>query len=49
MNPSIRQLIQLALAIAFATALAGCNTVEGAGRDIEKVGEEIQEEAEKHD
>lgn len=49
MKPSIRQLIQLALAIVFATSVAGCNTIEGAGRDIEKVGEEIQEEAEKHD
>ena len=26
--------------------LAGCNTIEGAGKDIERAGEEIQEEAE---
>ncbi len=25
--------------------LAGCNTIEGAGEDIEKGGEEIQEQA----
>jgi predicted small secreted protein len=49
MNLAIRHLIQLGLALAFALSLAGCNSIEGAGRDIEKVGEEIQEEAEKHD
>lgn len=26
-------------------ALAGCNTMEGAGEDLEVAGEEIQEEA----
>jgi predicted small secreted protein len=28
--------------------LTGCNTVEGAGKDIKKAGGEIQEEAAKH-
>ncbi|GAA5171872.1 MULTISPECIES: entericidin A/B family lipoprotein [Halomonadaceae] len=28
-----------------AGTLAGCNTLEGAGEDIEQGGEEIQEEA----
>lgn len=28
-----------------ATALAACNTIEGAGKDIERGGEEIQEAA----
>jgi len=27
--------------------LAGCETAEGFGRDLEKVGEEIEEEADK--
>lgn len=27
-------------------ALAGCNTVEGVGRDIERAGDAIQDEAE---
>jgi predicted small secreted protein len=29
-----------------ATALTGCNTSEGFGKDIESVGEDIQDEAE---
>lgn len=33
------------LAAAFLTALAGCNTISGAGKDIERGGEEIQETA----
>ena len=30
---------------ALAGSLSACNTVEGAGKDIEEAGEEIQEEA----
>jgi len=29
-------------------ALAGCNTAEGVGEDIESAGEAIDEEAEEH-
>ena len=29
----------------FGAALAGCNTIEGAGKDIEKGGQEIKQEA----
>jgi len=32
----------LALMIAAALVLAGCNTVRGVGQDIEKAGESIQ-------
>ena len=39
-----RALAPLAIA-AFLIALTGCNTMEGAGKDIEKLGEEIQEQA----
>ncbi|CAM3860445.1 entericidin A/B family lipoprotein [Kerstersia gyiorum] len=36
----------LILAIAMlATTLAGCNTVDGIGKDIERGGEKIQEQA----
>lgn len=28
--------------------IAGCNTVEGAGKDLEKGGEKIQDKAEEH-
>ena len=32
----------IAVLIAAALALAGCNTVQGMGKDIEKAGESIQ-------
>ena len=40
-------LATLFLAGAFAT-LAGCNTVEGAGKDIEQGGKAIKDEAREH-
>jgi entericidin B len=30
------------------TALTGCNTMEGAGKDIEKGGKAIKDEADEH-
>ena len=38
---------QLLMIFAFASVfvLAGCNTMEGAGKDIERAGEEIQDQA----
>lgn len=44
---SLRHLV-LALAVAgfSAGALSACNTMEGAGEDIESTGEAIEEEAE---
>jgi predicted small secreted protein len=45
----MKRLIALALAAAFAlpsfALLSGCNTVEGAGKDIQKGGEKIKDEA----
>lgn len=32
-----------------ALALSACNTIEGAGEDIEAVGDEMQEESREHD
>ena len=29
-------------------ALTGCNTVQGAGQDISKAGQKVQEEAQEH-
>ena len=29
----------------FSAVLAGCNTIEGAGKDVERVGEEVQDAA----
>lgn len=40
--------IALALAVLMSTlALAACNTIEGAGKDIERAGEKIQDAAER--
>lgn len=49
MKSAFRMLILNALVLSFAASIAACNTVKGAGRDLEKAGEEIQEEAEDHD
>ena len=40
-----RYLSVLLLALMAATVLGGCNTMEGAGKDIEKAGEEVQDAA----
>ncbi|CAB3667622.1 Predicted small secreted protein [Achromobacter denitrificans] len=37
--------IWLALVLAAAAVTAGCHTMEGAGKDIERGGEKIQEKA----
>ena len=34
--------------VASAFALAGCNTVQGAGKDVERAGEKVQQEAVEH-
>ena len=41
----------LALMIMFVggAVLSGCNTIEGAGKDIEKAGQKIEDAAERHD
>lgn len=49
MKTRIRNLVLNLLLLSFATALTGCNTVRGAGEDIEEAGEEIQEEVNEHD
>lgn len=36
------KLIMIAASVAFASALAGCNTFEGFGRDVERGGEKMQ-------
>lgn len=49
MNNQFRKSSLLLLIVAMAFATAACNTTKGLGKDVEKVGEEIQEEAEQHD
>lgn len=45
MNPVMRTFL---LSIALLFAVAGCNTMEGAGQDIEAAGENIEDEAREH-
>lgn len=40
-----KKLTTLLLLGGFTLGLAGCNTMEGMGQDIERGGEEIEEEA----
>lgn len=38
-----------AVAVLFGViAISGCNTVKGAGKDIEKAGDKIQDSADRH-
>lgn len=49
MNATLKRIFSLAiLGGALAGSLTGCNTVEGAGKDLEAAGEEIQEESQDH-
>jgi entericidin A len=45
----IRKLVLLLSTLAFGSvALTACNTMQGAGRDVEKAGQKVQEEAKEH-
>jgi entericidin B len=41
MGAHMKQLIVI-LTVLFSLTLAGCNTVQGVGKDVEKAGEAIQ-------
>ena len=41
-------LVLVALTIGSPMLLTGCNTMQGAGRDIERGGQKIQDEATEH-
>ena len=43
----MRRMIALAFALTY-VFITGCNTVQGAGKDIERGGEKIQSEAQEH-
>jgi len=43
----MKRIIALMLAASY-VMLAGCNTVQGAGKDIERGGEKVQKEAQEH-
>ncbi|WP_213955500.1 MULTISPECIES: entericidin A/B family lipoprotein [unclassified Variovorax] len=38
----------MAVAFAFAIPLAGCNTMKGAGQDMEKAGQKLESSADKN-
>jgi len=42
MNHSLKTIL-VAMTLAAAGALSACNTVEGAGKDIERAGEKVQD------
>ena len=43
----MKRLIALMLVTSY-VLLAGCNTIQGAGKDVERGGEKIQKEAVEH-
>ncbi|HEX7271114.1 MAG TPA: entericidin A/B family lipoprotein [Casimicrobiaceae bacterium] len=43
----LKQILFCLMSIA-SLALSACNTVEGAGRDVQSAGEKIQSEAQEH-
>lgn len=43
----MKQLIGVALVVCFSLGLVGCNTVQGAGKDVERTGEKIQDASKK--
>ena len=45
----LTRILMLLIALSFGSAtLSACNTVQGAGRDVEKAGQKVQEEAVEH-
>ena len=48
MKRIISLLVAASFALSLPIALGGCNTVQGAGKDIERGGEKIQSEAQEH-
>jgi predicted small secreted protein len=41
------KLIATLLSVTFALALAGCNTVQGVGQDVQKAGQVLEDAAKK--
>ncbi|HJW44886.1 MAG TPA: entericidin A/B family lipoprotein [Lysobacter sp.] len=44
-----RVIVLMLLAMFSAVTFTACNTIEGAGKDVEKAGEEVQDAADKDD
>jgi entericidin B len=43
----MKKIISVLSILLFAAGLAGCNTMQGVGKDVERGGEKIQGEAQK--
>jgi entericidin B len=43
----MKKIISVLSILMFAVGLAGCNTMQGVGKDVERGGEKIQGEAQK--
>ena len=43
MKELVNRMLTIGAVVVFASTLVGCNTVEGAGEDLEEGGEAIQE------
>ena len=44
-----RKFVLLLAALAFGSiSLTACNTIQGAGKDVERAGEKVQQEAQEH-
>lgn len=44
----IKPVYLLLMVLAYAGAMTGCNTIEGAGEDIQRGGKAIEDEAQEH-
>ena len=42
-DPIMKRSLTLVMLAAFTFSIVGCNTVKGVGRDVEKVGEKIED------
>ncbi|RCK51721.1 entericidin [Thalassospira profundimaris] len=45
MEKRVRKVMAVLLMVAFGAALAGCETADGFGKDLEKLGQNIQKKA----
>ncbi|OSQ39713.1 entericidin A/B family lipoprotein [Thalassospira mesophila] len=45
MERRIRNVMAILLMVAFGVALAGCETADGFGKDLEKLGQKIQDKS----
>ncbi len=45
----LKRLVAMLIALSFAPMLlSACNTMQGAGQDVEKAGQKVQKEAQEH-